>query len=81
MSNYVANVFSKHARFQDLGTIPSNAGNLKGWPITNHFLSFVNFEAGQRFLETGEVSGPATNSIESRGPERVANKKGFYFYP
>ena len=77
MSNSVVNVFSKPARFQDLGTIPSNAGDLKGWPITNHFLSFVNFEAGQRFLEKGEVSGPATNSIECRGPARVANHKDF----
>ena len=77
MSNSVVNVFSKQARFQDLGTIPSNAGDLKGWPITNHFLSFVTFEAGHRFLETGEVSGPATNSIECRGPARVANHKDF----
>ena len=76
--NSVVNVFSKHARFQDLGPIPSNAGDLKGCPIRNHFLSFVNFEAGQRFLETGEVSGPATNSIECRGPARVANHAGFY---
>ena len=77
MCNSVVNGCSKQARFQDLGTIPSNAGDLKGWPITNHFLSFVNFEAGQRFLETGEVSGPATNSIECRGPARVANHKDF----
>ena len=77
MCNSVVNVCSKQARFQDLGTIPSNAGDLKGWPITNHFLSFVNFEAGQRFLEKGEVSGPATNSIECRGPARVANHKDF----
>ena len=80
MCNSVVNVFSKQARFQDLGTIPSNAGDLKGWPITNHFLYFVNFEAGQRFLETGEVSGPGTNSIECRGPVRVANHIGYSFY-
>ena len=76
----MVNVFSKQARFQDLGPIPSNAGDLKGWPITKHFLSFVNFEAGQRFLETGEVSGPGNNSIESRGPVRVDNHMGFFFY-
>ena len=35
---------------------------------------------GQRFLEAGEVSGPGTNSIESRGPVRVANHMGFSFY-
>ena len=80
MCNSVVNVCSKQARFQDLGTIPSNAGDLKGWPITNQFLSFVNFEAGQRFLETCEVSGPGTSSIECRGPIRVANHKGFPFY-
>ena len=80
MCNSVVNVCSKQARFQGLGTIPSNAGDLKGWPITNHFLSFVNFEAGQRFLETGEVSGPGNNSIESRGPVRVANHMGFSLY-
>ena len=77
MSNSVVNVFSKPARFQDLGTISSNAGDLKGWPITNHFLSFVNIEAGQRFLETGEVSGPATKSIEGSGPAMVANHQDF----
>ena len=80
MSNSGVNVFSKQARFRDLGPIPSNAGDLLGWPITKNFLSLVNFEAGQRFLETGEVSGPGTSSIECRGPVRVANHKGFYFY-
>ena len=79
MCNSVVNVFSKQARFPVLGPIPSNAGDLKGLPITNHFLSFVNFEAGQRFLETGEVSRPGNNSIESRGPVRVANHIGYYF--
>ena len=33
---------------------------------------------GQRFLETGDVSGPGTNSIEQRGPVRVANHEGFF---
>ena len=35
---------------------------------------------GQRFLETGEDSGSGTDSIEQRGPVRVANYKGFSFY-
>ena len=46
------------------------------------FLSIVNFHAanlahlcGQRFLETGEVSGPGTNFIECRGPAMVSNHK------
>ena len=38
---------------------------------------YVQF-CGQRFLETGEVSGPATNSIEFRGPAKVANHMGFF---
>ena len=87
MFNSVVNIFSKPARFQDLGQIPSNAGDMHGWPITKDFLSIVNFKleiyvqfCGQRFLETGEVSGPGTNSIECRGPVRVANHKGFSFY-
>ena len=32
---------------------------------------------GQRFLEAGEISIPGTNSIESRGPVRVASHTGF----
>ena len=134
MSNFVVNVFSKQARLQDLGPIPSNAGDLQGWPIIKDFLSNVNFHTGnlgpilvstfsrnmrgfrtwdqfhriqgtcecgqsyrvsflsiifmleiyvpscgQRFLETGEVSGPGTNSIEYGGSARVANHTGFSF--
>ena len=33
----------------------------------------------QRFLDTGEDSGPGTNSIEQVGPVRVANHKRFFF--
>ena len=135
MSNSGVNAFSKQARFRDLGPVPSNAGDLQGWPIIKDFLSIVDFHAGnlcpilvstfsrnrrgfrtwdqfhrmqgtckggqsqrnlflslifmleiyvqfwcQRFLETGEVSGPGTNSIEQRGPVRVANHKRFSFY-
>ena len=131
----LVNVFSKQARFQDLRPIPSNAGELQGWPIIKDFLSIVNFQAGhlcpilwstfsrnrrgfrtwdqfhrmqgtcegsqsqriffqslifkleiyvqfcgQRFLETCEVSGPGTNSIECKGHVGVAYHKGFYFY-
>ena len=36
---------------------------------------YVQF-CGQRFLETGEVSGPGTNSIQQRGSVRVANHEG-----
>ena len=39
---------------------------------------YVQF-CGQRFLEAGKVSGPGTNSIESRGPVRVATHIGFFF--
>ena len=134
MSNSVVNVFSKQARFHDLWPIPSNAGDLWGWPIIKDFISIVNFQAGnlcsilwstfarnrrgfriwdqfhrmqgtcsggqshrifflslifmleiyvqlcgQLFLETCEVSGPGTNSIEPRSV-RVANHMGFSFY-
>ena len=73
MSNSGVNILSKQARVQDMGPILSNRGDLQGWPIINiFFLSlifmveiYVQF-CGQRFLETGEVSGPETNSIESR---------------
>ena len=46
MSNSGVNVFSKQARFQDMGPIPSNRGYLEGWPIMKDFLSIVNFHAG-----------------------------------
>ena len=46
MSNSGVNVFSKQARFQDLGPVPSNAGDLQGWPIINDFISIVNFHVG-----------------------------------
>ena len=84
MSNSVVNVFSKQARFQDLGRIQ---GNCKGGQSHRIFFLSLIFMleiyvqlCGQRFLETGEVSGPGTNSIEFRGPVRVANHIGFSFY-
>ena len=46
MSNSGANVFSKQARFHDLGPVPSNGGDLQGWPIIKGFLSIVNFHVG-----------------------------------
>ena len=87
MSNSGVDVFSKQARFQDLGPIPSNRGDLQGWPIIKDFFLSLIFRLEvfvqlwcQRFFKTGEVSGHGTNSIEQRGPARVANHKGFYFY-
>ena len=38
---------------------------------------YVQF-CGNRFLETGEVSRPGTNSIESRGPVRWPITKDFF---
>ena len=46
MSNSVVNFFSKQARFHDLGPVPSNAGDMQGWPIIKVFLSVVNFHVG-----------------------------------
>ena len=43
MSNSGVNVFSKQARFHDLGPIPSNAGDLQEWPIIKDVISIVNF--------------------------------------
>ena len=82
MSKSVVNVFSKQARFHDLGPIPSNRGDLRGWPIIKGFFSimweiYVQFWC-QRFLESSEVSWPGTNSIECRGPARMASHKGFF---
>ena len=134
MPNSVVNDFSRQARFQDQGPIPSNRGESK-CDQSHSFLAVVGFQAeklcpimwstfsrnrrgfrtwdqfhrirgtckggqshgilfislifmpeiyvqfcGQRFLEAGEVSAPGTNSIESRGPVRVANHMGFSFY-
>ena len=71
MSNYGVSVFSKQARFNDLEPILLNAGDRQGWPITQGFLSVVILYVGNlcpilvsTFLETGEVSGHGTNSIE-----------------
>ena len=43
MSNSGVNVFSKQARFHDLGPIQSNAGYLQELPIIKDFLSNVTF--------------------------------------
>ena len=87
MFNSGVNVFSKQARIQDLGPIPSNRRDLQGWPIIKDFLYIVDFQAGylyqfcdQHFLKTGEVSGPGTNSIQQRGYVRVANHTEFSLY-
>ena len=69
MSSSAVNVFSKQARFQDLGPIPSNAGDLHGWPITKDFIlslilscwkfmsnSVVNaFSKQARFQDLGQI--------------------------
>ena len=49
MSNSGVDVFSKQARFQDLGPIPWNAGDLQGWPIIKYFISIVNFHVGNLY--------------------------------
>ena len=46
MSNSGVSIFSKQARFNDLGPVPSNAGHLQGWPIIKGFISIVNFHVG-----------------------------------
>ena len=46
MSNLVVNVFSKHARFQDLEPIPSNRGDMEEFPIMQNYLYIVDFQAG-----------------------------------
>ena len=43
MSDSVVSVFSNQARFQNLGGIPSNKGNLQGWPMMQGFLSIADF--------------------------------------
>ena len=43
MTNSGLNVFSKQARFHDLGPIQSNAGDLQELPIIKDFLSNVTF--------------------------------------
>ena len=50
MSNSGVNVFSKQARFQDMGPIPSNRGDLRGWPIIKGDISIVNFHVGNLCL-------------------------------
>ena len=71
MSNFVVNVFSKPARFQERGQfhrIERTCNGGQSYRIL--FLSLIfRLEiyvqlCGQRFLETGEVSGPGANSIE-----------------
>ena len=42
-SNSGVKVFSKQARFQDMGPIPLNRGDLQGWPFIEGFLFIVNF--------------------------------------
>ena len=46
MPNSGVYVFSKQARFQDMGPIPSKRGDLEGWLITKDFIYIVNFHTG-----------------------------------
>ena len=46
MSNSGVNVFSKRARFHDLGPIPLNRVDLYGWPIIKDLISIVDCHAG-----------------------------------
>ena len=87
MCNSVGNAVPKQAMFQDLDQFHRIQGTCEGGQSHVIFFLWLIFMleiyvqlCGQRFLETGEVSGPGTNSIESRGPARVANHMGFSFY-
>ena len=87
MSNSGVNVYSKQARFQDMGPIPSNRGDLQGWPFIKDFLSIVifpvenlcpilvsTFSRNRRGFRTWD------QFHRTEGPVRVANHKGFSFY-
>ena len=71
MQNLRVNIFSKLAMPQYLGPIPCDWGDLEGWPNAFPFLSIVKYQfgiffwkfEGQRFLETGDVPRPGTNSM------------------
>ena len=78
MQNLRVNVFSKLATSQDQGSIPCDQEGLKGG--LTHFLFFLSsnisleFDAkfdAQRFLETGDVSRPGTNSMSLGGSTMV----------
>ena len=79
MQNLGVNVFSKQAMSQALGPTPCHQEDLQGWPNAFAFLSIVKYQFGilckissQRFLETGDVSRPGTNSMSLGGSPRVA---------
>ena len=87
MSNSGVNVFSKQARFQDMGQIPSNAGDLPGWPIMQDFIKVVIFHVGNlcpilvsTFSRNRRGFRIWDQFHQMQGPVRVANQKGFYFY-
>ena len=50
------------------------------FPSTNISLEFYAKFEGQRFLETGDVSRPGTNSMSLGGSPRVAQRICFSFY-
>ena len=86
MSNSGVNIFSKQARFYDVGPIPSYVGDLQGWPIIKDFLSIVNFHVGnlcQILVSTfsrnrrGFMAWDKFNRMQ--GTCGVADHKGFSF--
>ena len=86
MCNSVVNVFSKQARFRDLGPIPSNTADLYGWPITKEFRSIVNFHVGNlrpilwsTFSRNRRGFRTWDQFHRIQGPVRVANHKGFFY--
>ena len=79
MQNLSVNVFSKLAMSQDLGQFHVVRRVHKGVPThllfflsSNITLEFYAKFEGQRFLETGDVSKPGTNSMSLGGSPRVA---------
>ena len=70
MQNLRVNVFSKLAKSQYLGSITCDQECLKGglthlllFLSSNISLEFYGKFEGQRFLDTGDVSMPGTNSM------------------
>ena len=87
MSNSGVNVFSKQARFHDLGPIQSNAGDLQVLTNIKDFLSNVNFDVVNfcqilvsTFSRNRRGLMTWVQFHRTEGTCKVANHKGFYFY-
>ena len=74
MSKSVVNVFSKQARFQDLGSFPPNRGDLKGWPITQGFLPIVDFPTGN--FMSNYVVKVFSEHAKFQDPRPIPSKRG-----